>query len=168
MVLLRLQMRLRISVRMFWLIYTDQYQHQLGQGTVDLRNGFQSIHHQCNIFIYTIFHHLTRANENILAHLLGCAVHAEWCTVQNQECTRMSVPFVYIPYVYRKMVAYQNVTPGLKPWLFIVFDVRVRVGVGSKVKVSMWMRNCIVSCGQLWFCILSSTWIVFAAVWTKE
>ena len=30
-------------------------------------------------------------------------------TVQPQKYTQMDAPFVYVPYVYRKMGAYQNV-----------------------------------------------------------
>ena len=59
----------------------------------------------------------------------------------------MGILFVYVPYVYWKMVAYQHVTSGPKPLLFIIVAVQVRVGIGIGLRVSrIW-------CGQLWCCI---------------
>ena len=36
--------------------------------------------------------------------------YCKWCSVQPQGCTQKGTPFVYTPYMYWKMVTYQNVT----------------------------------------------------------
>ena len=66
----------------------------------------------CNILTYTIIYYLTRENiktRPIPIRPLRCAIHAKCITAQPQ-----GIPFVYAPYVYWKLVQYQNVTPGFE------------------------------------------------------
>ena len=47
----------------------------------------------------------------------GCTVHAKLCTAQPQGSTQKGASFVYVPFVYWKMGAYQNATPVLVVYL---------------------------------------------------
>ena len=72
-----------------------------------------------NIFICAISHYPTHAkvNNHSICHL-GCAVHVKLCPVQpgGGGHIQVGIVFVLTPYVYWKMVAYQNVTPDYCTW----------------------------------------------------